>query len=116
MSGFYEISPGTILLVPSGAARVPWPVTTIVSCLPALGLAMGHPPGLAWPGLAWPILAHKDHLHRQRPAHRAIRGIGCDSLLHAIAFALCRRADNLRFDWCAALVPSRLSRVIAKLS
>ena len=29
------------LLAQAGAARAPWPVTTIVSCLPVLVLAMG---------------------------------------------------------------------------
>jgi hypothetical protein len=32
------------LLAQAGTARAPWPVTTIVSCLPVLVLAMGTAP------------------------------------------------------------------------
>ncbi|HTP15582.1 MAG TPA: hypothetical protein VMK13_07065, partial [Streptosporangiaceae bacterium] len=52
------------LLAQAGAARAPWPITTIVSCLPVLVLAMGT------------ALAHMLRADADAAADAADNGIG----------------------------------------
>jgi hypothetical protein len=58
------------LLAQTGAARAPWPVTTVVSCLPVLVLAMGP----LWPRCSAPTPARRRTRRITGPADQRYRG------------------------------------------